>query len=123
MRAGGGGCPPGVRKEMTMNYIDRIAIAIFNADPDGPYTATRLDELDEDDLALARIYAVLALTKGEDVTNKDVHDAWSAWRTASFPDHRSIVPYEELAPAVQQLDSPYAEAIQKVAMRLHEVLV
>lgn len=67
--------------------------------------------------ALLRIYAVLALAKGADVTRADVHHAWAAWRAATRPDHPSLVPFEDLSPEVQALDEPYAEAIRKVAAR------
>ena len=67
--------------------------------------------------ALLRIYAVLALAKGEHVTREDVHDAWAAWRAATRPDHPSLIPFKDLSPEVQALDEPYAEAIRKVAAR------
>jgi hypothetical protein len=67
---------------------------------------------------LLRLYALLALTVGEDVTLENVHDAWSAWRAVSKPDHPSLVPFAELSPEVQALDAPYAEAIRQVAAKV-----
>ena len=67
---------------------------------------------------LYRLYAVLALTKGEAVTRRDVHDAWSAWTASFHPSHRSLKPFEELTPEVQELDQPYVDAIHAVAREL-----
>ena len=54
------------------SYLDKIALEVRQvSDPD----AAASDE----DLSLYRIYAVLLLAKGEDVTAEDVHDAWAAW--------------------------------------------
>lgn len=89
------------------NYIDDLAESIYQAAPhDGP--------IEPDDYPLYRIYAVLGYVKGEDVTLKDVHDAWSAWRVATVPDHRSLKPFAELSPEVQALDQPYVDAIRRV---------
>ena len=47
-----------------MNYVDRIVSQL----------AEHLDGCEPD---LLRLYALLALVKGEDVNEEDVHDAWS----------------------------------------------
>ena len=96
-----------------MNYIEQIADEIWQenwqeGDPDDIPQAERL---------LYRIYAVLCLTKGDDVTWSDVHDAWSAWQSETMPDHRSIIPFDELDDRVQRMDEPYARAIRVVARR------
>jgi hypothetical protein len=91
-----------------MNYLDQIADEIHRA-------AHGDAEIDPDDLPLYRIYAVLALAKGTKVTAEDVHDAWSAWCAGTQPNHRSIVPFEELSPRVQSMDEPYVAAIRRVA--------
>ena len=65
--------------------------------------------------SLFRVYAVLALAKGERVSTADVHDAWAAWKYDHDPEHRALVPFEELAPDVQRLDEPYARAIRRAA--------
>ncbi len=77
--------------------------------------AEALPGLDED---LCRLYAQLALVKGEKTSLEDVHDAWALWRLRTRPDHPSIVPFEELSPEVQELDWPYADAIRAVARLL-----
>lgn len=64
------------------------------------------------------IYAVLALTKGADVTDRDVHDAWSLWATLYEPDSDSLVPFNKLADDVQSKDSKFTEAIVKIAKEL-----
>lgn len=84
-----------------MNYVDALA--------------ARLGQLLGDcDVELLRLYALLALVKGAAVTDEDVHHAWSAWTAARRPDHRSLVPFGDLAPEVQALDTRYAEAIRAV---------
>jgi hypothetical protein len=93
------------------NYIDDIAKRIFaKTDPD--------TVPDENDMALSRIYAVLALAKGTETTLKDVHDAWSAWRSALDPKHKSLVEMHILDYDTQMLDRPYCKAIVDVAFEL-----
>lgn len=60
-------------------------------------------------------YAVLALSKGEDVTNEDVHNAWSAWATKYAPESESLVPFDELSEEVQQEDTRFTVAIREVS--------
>lgn len=93
-----------------MNYIDDLAEDIYES-VEGHVPANR------DDLALYRIYAVLCLSKGQAVTNEDVHNAWAAWQAEMNPEHRSLVPFRELSPATQALDEPYRDAIRAVAAR------
>lgn len=87
---------------MATNYVDTVVWRLAAALPGC-------------DIELLRLYALLALVRGADVTNEDVHDAWSVWTAASRPEHRSLVPFAELAPDVQELDTKYAEAIRSVA--------
>jgi hypothetical protein len=90
-----------------MNYLDSIARQIRHQVPD---CSTEL----------LRYYALLTLVKGEDVTLEDVHNAWSAWRTSTRPEHPSIVPFAELSSEVQELDRPYMEAIREVALAMND---
>ena len=85
-----------------MNYIASIAERLAAALPGCP----------ED---LIRLYALLVRVKGADTTDEDVHDAWSAWQMVSDPAHRSLIPFDELTPEVQALDTKYAQAIRAVA--------
>jgi hypothetical protein len=67
---------------------------------------------------LRRLYLLLVHVKGEAVTWRDVHDAWSIWKADVDPGHPSIVPFEELDRHIQELDKPYADAIEATAARL-----
>ena len=73
--------------------------------------AERLPDCDADLLAL---YALLALTLGEETQLRDVHDAWAVWRNATNPAHKSLVPFVVLTPEVQELDRKYMDAIREV---------
>jgi hypothetical protein len=75
-----------------------------------------LPEGDTDLLFL--MYAVLALTVGEDVRAEDVHDAWSAWMTYCDPSHQSIKPFAHLSSETKKTDQPFVNAIRKVAAQL-----
>lgn len=66
---------------------------------------------------LLDLYTLLALTLGENVELRGVHDAWAIWKNKSMPEHRSLVPFEKLATNVQRLDSKYCEAIKTVSRR------
>jgi len=87
-----------------VNYIDEIV--------------ARLDEkIPGNDPALLRLYALLALTEGVNTSLENVHDAWAAWRTATNPGHKSLIPFAELAPEVQEYDRKYMDAIHAVSAR------
>ena len=72
----------------------------------------------EDRSGLLDLYTVLVLIRGEGTTLEHVHDAWSVWMSRTRPDHRSIIPFGELATEVQEMDRKYAEAIQETARRV-----
>ena len=93
-----------------MNYLDHLSGEIARqVSPDAlPDAATS---------RLFRLYALLALVKGTDVTAVDVHDAWSVWMLELDPGHRSIRPFEELDADTQEADEPYVAAIRAVAGR------
>lgn len=65
--------------------------------------------------SLFRLYALLLLVKGTEVTARDVHNAWAAWMQGRDPGHRSIKPFAELDAQTKASDEPYAEAIRSVA--------
>lgn len=88
-----------------MSYVETARMAL----------RYRLPNLDEE---LLDLYTLLTLVRGQDVTLKDVHDAWSVWRTRTQPGHRSAIPFEELSHEVQELDRKYAEAIREAAKDL-----
>jgi len=97
-----------------MTYLDELAIEIERQVP---------GELvpDEDTSSLFRLYAVLALAKGQAVNAVDVHNAWVAWMQERDPAHRSIKPFEELDAETQAGDEPFVRAIRTVAERLERV--
>lgn len=92
------------------NYLDKIAERI--------YWLCEPNEMYINDRELYRIYAVLCLAKGTEVTIEDVHHAWAAWTAGLRPQHKSLVPFNELTKEVQELDRKYMEAIHVVAKNL-----
>jgi hypothetical protein len=91
-----------------LSYVDELAQAIRRVIP------PRLLP-DGDTTGLFRLYAVLAMTKGDRVVLEDVHDAWSAWMSGQDPEHQSLRPLRELPAEVQRSDQPYLDAIRAVA--------
>jgi hypothetical protein len=88
-----------------MTYLDRAAAEIRR------HVAEEL--LPDGDLQLLfRLYAVLLLAKGAEVTTADVHNAWAAWMQQSDVDHQSLQPFKDLDPEMQAADEPFAEAIR-----------
>lgn len=94
--------------DMDMNYLDVLGAQIRSRVP-------KSDLPDEDTRGLFRIYAVLLLAKGPQVTPEDVHNAWAAWMSETNPSHEAIVPFSELPPALAEDDLPYADAIRLTA--------
>lgn len=95
-----------------MTYIDRITEEVKN-------------ELHLKDNRLIQLYAILVLTKGTEITLKDVHDAWAM--NMNFKqktdfcyghDHKSIVPFEELDICTQNKDARFVDGLRKVAQRV-----
>jgi hypothetical protein len=91
-----------------LSYVEELAEAIRRAVPPDVLP-------DGDTSVLFRLYAVLALAKGEGVVLEDVHDAWSAWMTGRDPRHGSLRPLAELHADVRRSDEPYLDAIRAVA--------
>ena len=96
---------------LPVNYIDQIAEAIKREVKANNVPADAGE-------SLFRLYAVLTLAKGTQVTAADVHNAWSAWKIMTDPSHEAIKPFVELSPEIQAKDEPYVQAIQTVARRL-----
>jgi len=90
-----------------LNYLDKIGAEIQRmAEPDA---------LSPDDLPLYRLYAVLLLAKGQNVTAEDVHNAWAAWASDHEPESQHLLPFKELSLRAQRKDQPYVDAIHQVA--------
>ncbi len=95
-----------------MTYLDDLASEIERR------VAPELLPDDEDTRSLFRLYAVLALAKGQAVETADVHNAWASWMQDRHPDHRSIKPFDELDADTQSYDEPFVIAIRAAAERL-----
>jgi hypothetical protein len=94
-----------------LSYIDNIAAEVrANVAPEFLP--------DGDTTALFRLYAVLLLAKGTDVTAEDVHNAWAAWMDANDPEHPSVRPYHELDAETRAGDQPYVDAIRAASRAL-----
>jgi hypothetical protein len=87
-----------------LNYLEDVASAIR-----GQVPAKQLPDGDLD--LLFRIYAVLALAKGEAVVEADVHDAWAAWILSESPSHPNAKPFSELPGHIQAEDLPFLRAV------------
>ena len=88
-----------------MNYIQKIQNA--------------LDEelkMGETYVGLLETYGLLVLTVGVNCTQENIHDAWSIWQNKTQPEHRSLIPFNELTKEVQELDEEYRLAVVKVAL-------
>lgn len=96
-----------------MTYLDDIAQRVRGAvSPETGVPASADD--------LFRIYALLSLTKGADVTERDVHNAWVLWMTQRGEAHEDLVPFEQLSAGDRDKDLPFAAAIRAVAAQLSE---
>jgi hypothetical protein len=94
-----------------LSYVAEVAEAVRHAIPDDLLPDEDVDEL-------IRMYAVLALAKGEELTAEDVHDAWAVWMSTIDPSHPGLRPFSELDEDTQRQDEPFVEAIRAVARRL-----
>lgn len=95
-----------------LNYLDELAMQIR-------LRVTKSNLPDEEVTGLFRIYAVLLLAKGKDVTAEDVHNAWVAWMSGRNAEHESLRPFAELPADVAADDEPYLTAIRYVAEHPH----
>jgi hypothetical protein len=89
---------------VSTNYVDQIVAALTQ----------RLDDCEIDLLRRP------VLVTGEQTAEQHGHDAWAAWRTATNPRHRLLVPFDHLTAEAQALNTPYADAIRAVATRLRK---
>lgn len=91
-----------------MNYIQSLRERLEEKIPGLP------DELLD-------LYVLLAVTKGVNTSMENVHDAWSLWANTLNGEHKSLIPFDELTPEVQELDRPYMNAIVELALELFSV--
>lgn len=87
---------------MPANYISKIIDVLTEELPNCPPE-------------LIDLYAMLAFTQGAWTNREDVHDAWSIWQNRINPEHKSLIPFKDLSPEVQELDRKYMNAIHKAA--------
>ena len=74
---------------------------------------------------LVHLYALLVLIKGEEITLKDVHDAWAmdmnfrpiAGRCYGH-DHTSIVPFDDLSEETRNKDGKYVDTLRSIAREM-----
>lgn len=75
----------------------------------------------EQETVLVQMYAILGLALGPYVDEECVHDAWSIWTefTRDNPNHRSLIPIDQLADDVVELDKDrsYVDAINKAIIQ------
>lgn len=64
------------------------------------------------------VYAVLALTKGDEVTPSDVHDAWCAVAEFEGSAASELVPFDQLPERMKRRDAPFAAAVRDTARGL-----
>jgi len=68
---------------------------------------------------LANIYALLCVTTGINTTNENVHDAWVLWiQETKLDHHKSAIPYNQLSKTVQDLDTPFRDAIREISAEI-----
>ena len=96
-------------------YVDALAARIHQATPSDLIP----DDAAEDEVQqLFRLYALLALARGREVTAANVHDAWSVWMLSRGEGgHESIVPFVALDDEAQEQDDPFVRAIRSVLDR------
>jgi hypothetical protein len=94
-----------------MSYLDDVAAVIRTHVPADALPSGDID-------VLFRLYAVLALAKGDAVTAEDVHNMWAAWMQPSDEGHDSLRPFDELDRSKRAADDPYVEAIRIAAREL-----
>jgi hypothetical protein len=95
------------------NYIRNIAEKIRKQVDQSALPDKGLDDLFDS-------YAVLALAKGKNVTNEDVHDAWSAWASKYDPTSDALIPYADLPADKQNDDTRFTDAIKHIADEVTE---
>jgi hypothetical protein len=66
-----------------------------------------------DTTQLFRIYALLALSRGESVTLEDVHNAWAVWMLEQNTSHEALVPFAQLDSETAEEDRPFVRAIHQ----------
>lgn len=96
-----------------MNYVETATRALHDAlRAQGKNPA---DCLTPD---LQQLYVLLVLTRGINTTLADVHDAWACARALTRPDHKDLVPFDQLSDDVAAWDQPFMDAIHAAARQI-----
>lgn len=106
-------------------YLDDLADAIA-AELGWPGLRTRSmrrSPFVASDRHLLRLYALLGVVKGSEVSREDVHDAGAVWWVTTRPyggsyPEGSLVRFNDLSPEEQALDERYVQAIRRAIKRL-----
>lgn len=67
---------------------------------------------------LLDLYTLLVLTRGEQCTCEDIHEAWAVARQRTRPEHPDLVPFSELSDEVRAYDVPFRDAVRIAALRV-----
>jgi hypothetical protein len=89
-----------------MNYVQKFKEALG-----AEFGRCGLD-VDDD---LLELYTLLGMMLGVNVRLRDVHEAWAVWRNRTNPQHKSLIPFDDLSKEVQDLDLPYCRVIRDVS--------
>ena len=89
-----------------MNYIEKIKKSL----------AEKINV--ENDLL--DLYTLIVFLKGKNATLEDIHNAWAIWRNNTKPDHKSLIPFDELSPEIKEMDREYTNAIIETANNLYQ---
>ena len=65
--------------------------------------------------------ACVSASTGNPITNEAIHDAWSIWKNTIDNTHKSIIPYNKLSIEIQELDTPYTDAVNRAADRFKKL--
>lgn len=65
--------------------------------------------------------ACISASTGTPITNEAIHDAWSIWKNTVDCTHKSIIPYNQLSIEIQELDTPYTDAVNRAADRIKKL--
>lgn len=96
---------------MTDTYVIQARAALLTALGDTEHDWER-------EQRLLDLYTLLVLIKGEECSTEDVHDAWAVARQRERPDHRDLVPFDQLEESIATFDIPFRDAIRTAACRL-----
>lgn len=78
-------------------------------------------QLSEDDLpaeggdSLLVAYALVLLLRGRSTSDRDIHNAWAAWKICDRQEDPDLVPFDQLDAETQDKDRKYAAAVQRAA--------